>query len=128
MLAYHVDTNTILLEPFQSCQDRHRIAAYNRIMTRLKMRGQTVNLQILDNEASQAYKQTFQDTWGCTFQVLPPHVHRRIISERSICTFKAHFLAILSGISESFPNYLWVHLFPQTYLTLNILRQSTLAP
>ena len=49
MLDYHVDTNTILVEPFQSLQDRHRIAAYNRIMTRLKKRGHTFNMQILDN-------------------------------------------------------------------------------
>ena len=75
MLAYHVDTNTILVEPFQSFQDHHRIAAYNRIMTRIKKRGHTVNLQILDNEASQAYKQTIQDTWGCAFQLVPPYVH-----------------------------------------------------
>ena len=56
MLAYHVETNTILVEPFQLCQDRHRIAEYNRIMTRLKKRSHTVDLQILDNEAIQAYK------------------------------------------------------------------------
>ena len=47
MLVYHVDTNTILVKPFQSRQDRHRIAAYNRIMTCLKKRVHTVNLQIL---------------------------------------------------------------------------------
>ena len=128
MLAYHVDTNTILVEPFQSRQDRHRIAAYNRIMNRLKKRSHTVDLQILDNKASQAYKQTIQDTWGCTFQLVPPHVHRHNISKRSIRTFKAHFLAILSDISDSFPNYLWDHLLPQTELTLNLLRQSTLVP
>ena len=128
MLAYHVNTNTILVEPFQSRQYRHCIATYNRIMTCLKARGHTVNLQILDNKASQAYKQTILDTWGCTFQLFPPHVHRRNIAERAIHTFKSHFLAILSGISDSFSNYLWDHLLPQTELTLNLLRQSTLAP
>ena len=56
MLAYHVDTNTILVEPFQSRQDRHRIAAYNCIMTRLKNCSHTVDLQILDKEAIQPYK------------------------------------------------------------------------
>ena len=75
VLDYHVDTNTILVEPFQSRQDRHRIAAYNRIMTRLNKRGHTVDLQILDNKSRQAYKQTIQDTWGCKFQLVPPHVH-----------------------------------------------------
>ena len=75
MLAYHVDTNTILVETFQSRQDHHHIAEYNHIMTRLNKRVHTVDLQILDNEASQAYKQTIQDTWGCTFQLMPRHVH-----------------------------------------------------
>ena len=75
ILAYHVDTNTILVVPFQSRQDRHCIAAYNRIMTRLKNRGQTVDLQILDTEARKAYKLNIQDMWGCTFQLLPPHAH-----------------------------------------------------
>ena len=69
-------------------------------MMRLKKRGQTVNPQILDNEASQAYKKTIQDTWGCTFQLVPPHVHRHNIAKRATRTFKAHFLEILSGISD----------------------------
>ena len=56
MLAFHVDTNTILVEPFYSIHDRHRLATYNRIMARLNKCGQTANLQILDNEASQTYR------------------------------------------------------------------------
>ena len=44
MLAYHIDNNTILVESFQSCQDRHCIASYNCIMMRLKKRGHTVDL------------------------------------------------------------------------------------
>ena len=128
MLSYHVDTNTILVEPFQSRQDRHRIASYDRIMTRLKKCGHTVNLQILDNEASQAYKQTIQDTLVCTLQLVPLHVHQCNIAKRSIHTFKDHFLVILSVISDSLPKYLWNHLLLYTELTLNLLRQSTLAP
>ena len=27
MLSYHVDTNVILVEPFEYCHDRHRLAA-----------------------------------------------------------------------------------------------------
>ena len=41
----------------------------------LKKRGHTVNPHILDNEASQAYKQTIQDTWGFMLQLVPPHVY-----------------------------------------------------
>ena len=59
---------------------------------------------------------------------MPPDVHCRNISERSNCTFKAHFLSTLAGIPSSFPNYLWDKLFPQTELSLNLLCQSTIAP
>ena len=63
-----------------------------------------------------------------TYQLVPPDVHRRNISESAIRTFKAHFLLILSGIPPSFPNYLWDKLIPQTELSLTLLRQSTIAP
>ena len=59
---------------------------------------------------------------------MPPDVHRRNVVERAIRTFKAHFLSVLVGIADSLPNYLWDHMLPQTELTLNLLRQSTLAP
>ena len=54
MLTYHVDTNIILVEPFASRHDRHRLASANRIMANLTKRGHVVNLQILDNECSAA--------------------------------------------------------------------------
>ena len=127
MLAYHVDTNAILVEPFESRHDRHRLAAADRIMTRLAKRGHGVDLQILDNECSAAYKLHIEEKWKAKFQLVPPDVHRRNIAERAIRTFKAHFLAILAGISDAFPNYLWDRLLPQTELTLNLLRQSNIA-
>ena len=36
MVAYHCNTNAILVEPFQTREDCHCIPAYTRIMTRLK--------------------------------------------------------------------------------------------
>ena len=105
MLSYHVDTNVILVEPFESCHDRHHLAAADRIMTRLTKRGHGVDLQILDNKFSAAYKLHIEEKWGTKLQLVPPDVHRRNIAKRSICTFKAHFLAILAGISARFPNY-----------------------
>ena len=59
---------------------------------------------------------------------MPHNVHRRNIAERAIRTFKAHFLSILTGIPPSLPNYLWGKLLPQTELSLNLLRQSTVTP
>ena len=128
MLAYHVDTNVILVEPFQSKHDRHRLAAANRIMTRLQKNGHDVDLQILDKECSAAYKQQIEEKWKATFQLVPPDMHRRNIAERMIQTFKAHFLSILAGVAATFPPFLWDNLLPLTELTLNLLRQSNIAP
>ncbi|KAL7503074.1 hypothetical protein ACHAXN_000911 [Cyclotella atomus] len=58
----------------------------------------------------------------------PPDIHRCNLAKRATQTFKAHFLAILSGLSKAFPNYLWDKLLPQTELTLNLLCQSSIAP
>ena len=48
MLAYHADCNVILVKAFESRHDRHRIAAYDRIMQRLKLGGHSVDLKVLD--------------------------------------------------------------------------------
>eukprot|EP00804_Cyclotella_cryptica_P017724 CCRYP_001164-RA/>CCRYP_001164-RA protein AED:0.37 eAED:0.27 QI:0/0/0/1/0.33/0.25/4/0/1265 len=128
MLAYHCDTNAILVKSFQSRHDRHRIPAYNRLMRRLTARAHTVDHQVLDNEASAEYRRVITDDWNCSYQLVPPNVHRCNIAERAIQTFKAHFLSILAGLPSAFPNYLWDTLIPQTELTLNLLRQSHTAP
>ncbi len=128
MIAYHCDSNAILQAPFKSRSDRHRVEAYNSIMERLRARGHTVDLQILDNEISAEYKKAITETWKAQYQLVPPDVHRRNAAERAIRTFKAHFIAILAGVDPSFPKFLWDKLLEQTELTLNLLRQATLNP
>jgi hypothetical protein len=87
-----------------------------------------VEHQILDNEASKDYCHAITHDWKATYQLVPPDVHCANAAERAIRTFKAHFLSILAGIDTSFPNHRWDKLLPQTELTLNLLRQSTIAP
>jgi hypothetical protein len=128
MIAYHADGNLILQQAFKTKSDRHCIAAYNAIMTHLAAKGLSVDLQILDNKASAAYKEAITFKWKATFQLVPPDMHRRNQAERAIHTFKDHFLAILAGVDAAFPPYLWDLLLPQTKLTLNLLRQSTINP
>jgi hypothetical protein len=55
-------------------------------------------------------------------------MHRRNIAEGAIQTFKGHFISVLAGVADSFPINQWVELLPQTVLTLNLLRQSNVAP
>ena len=128
MIAYHANSNRILQQAFKTRNDHHRIAAYNTIMSRLAARGLAVDLQILDNEASAAYKEAITVKWKAKFQLVPPDMHRRNWAERTIRTFKSHFLSILAGVDTAFPPYLWDLLLPQAELTLNLLRQSTLNP
>ena len=105
MIAYHCNSNAIFTEPFKTCAGKHRLIAYNTIMQRLKDQHLLVDLQILDNEASKAYKQTITSDWGIKFQLVPPYIHCRNAAERAIHTFKAHFLSILAGIVHDFPKH-----------------------
>jgi hypothetical protein len=79
MIAFHADGNLILQQAFKTKSDRHRIAAYNAIMTRLAARGLSVDLQILDNKASTAYKEAIIFKWKATFQLVPPDCPRRLL-------------------------------------------------
>ena len=106
MLAFHCESNAILIEPFQSRYDRHCIAACSRIMTRLRKSGHAVDLQVLDNKASKEYLQVITKTWKETLQLVPPDVYRHNAAERAIRTFNTHFLAILADVDRAFPRSL----------------------
>jgi hypothetical protein len=128
MIAFHANGNLILQQAFKTKSDKHCIAAYNAIVTHLAARGLLVDLQILDNEASVAYKHAITVAWQAKFQLVPPDMHHCNWAEWAIRTFKDHFLSILAGVDASFPPYLWDLLLPQAELTLNLLRQSALNP
>ena len=113
---------------FKTRKDKHRLEAYKSIMTCLRRNIISVNLQTLDNETSSKFKHLLTEDLGIKYQLVPPDIHRRNSEERAIKTFKAHFLSILSGIAPDFPKLLWDHLLPQTEMTMNFLRQSTLDP
>ena len=72
MLAYYVDSNIILVEPFQSRHNRHRLAAANRIISRLQKNGHNVDLQILDNEYSTTYKLKIEENGSQNSNSFPP--------------------------------------------------------
>jgi hypothetical protein len=62
------------------------------------------------------------------YKLIPPGQHRQNQAERTIQTFKAHLISILAGVDNNFPLSLWCHLLKPTELTLNLLRQSRVAP
>eukprot|EP00804_Cyclotella_cryptica_P019412 CCRYP_006613-RA/>CCRYP_006613-RA protein AED:0.27 eAED:0.27 QI:0/-1/0/1/-1/1/1/0/573 len=77
--------------------------------------------QVLDNEISAAYKLAITES-GMTYQLVPPDDHRRNIAEKSIQTWKDHFIAFISGTDTKFPLHLWCQLLPQ------MERQSNACP
>jgi hypothetical protein len=121
MIAFHADGNLILQQAFKSKSNRYPIAAYNTIMMHLAARGLSIDLQILDNKVSTAYKEAITFKWNATFQLVPPDMHHRNQVEHTIHTIKDHFPAILAGVDSSFPTYLWDLLLLQAELTVNLL-------
>ena len=128
MIAYHCNFNAIIAAPFKSCANKHRILAYRAIMQRLKECNMLADIHILYNEESNEYKRIIKSVWGVGYQLVPPHIHRRNAAKHAIRNFIAHLLSTLADIAPTFPKNLWDLIQPQTYLTLNILRQSTLNP
>jgi hypothetical protein len=123
MVAYHYTSNLILMEAMRNRTEGEIIAAYRRIMKRMRKSNLTIKKHILDNEASANYKEAIANN-KVEYKLVPPNNHQQIQAERAIQTFKSHFIAIICGIDNSFPMNLWCKLLPQAERTLNLLSQS----
>ena len=127
MVLVEVDGNYIDTEPMKNRSAGAMIKAYLALWARLTATGTIRPMtHLMDNEASAELKAEIRK--NCTIQLVPPDNYRRNLAERAIQTFKCHFKAILAGADDSFPMQLWDKLPPQTILTLNLLRQSNVAP
>ena len=103
------------------------IKTYQIIIDRLHAAGIYPNKHVLDNEISAEYKKSIKRN-NMIFELVPEGMHRQNISEKAIQAWKAHFIAIICGVSKQIPMNLWNILLPQTYFTLNLLRQSNVVP
>jgi hypothetical protein len=68
---------------------------FGGIFQELTSRGFKPKLQTMDNESSAALKSYFTEN-DITYQLAPPHWHRRNAAERAIRTFKEQFVTCLS--------------------------------
>jgi hypothetical protein len=128
MVAVEFDGNYIDGEPLQSRSAKSLTKAYQAIFQRWKATGVICpNWHILNNEAPAELKQAIHGN-KCRVELTPADQHRRNAAERAIQTFKGHFISVLAGVDNSFPINQWDELLPQTILTLNLLRQSNVAP
>jgi len=128
MVMVDIDSSGIIVEPMKSRKDAEMTRAYQALMKRLRRANITPKKHVLDNEVSEAMKTLIRDEYKMQLELVPPGCHRRNAAEVAIRNFKAHFLSILAGTADDFPNNLWDRLLPQTEITLNLLRQSNATP
>ena len=81
----------------------------------------------MDNQASKQIK-TFLTAHECDLLLVEPHNHRVNAAERTIQTFKDHFVSALATTDSEFPLQLWDRLTPQVETMLNLMRRSRLDP
>jgi hypothetical protein len=75
----------------------------------------------MDNQASKVIKK-FLTPKQCDLMLVEPNNHRVNAAERTIQTFKDHFVSTLATTDSKFPLQLWDQLAPQVETTLNMLR------
>jgi hypothetical protein len=112
MVCYIYDCYYVKVIPIKSRSASEWVKSYDRFHQELTIKDFKPKLQTLDNEASAALKNYFTVN-DITYQLVPPHCHRRNAAERAIRTFKEHFVAGLSSVDPSFPMHLWYRLLPQ---------------
>eukprot|EP00804_Cyclotella_cryptica_P003248 CCRYP_010484-RA/>CCRYP_010484-RA protein AED:0.06 eAED:0.05 QI:0/0/0/1/0/0.5/2/0/413 len=81
MILYHTDSNSIWVEATKNRTEGELILARTRALSRMRACGLSPKRQVLDNEASAAYKQAILDS-GMTYQLVPPDDHRRNVAKK----------------------------------------------
>jgi hypothetical protein len=127
LTLYDYDINTISTEPMKNRTDKERIRAYTALHHQLLNAGLKTELQIMDNECSNKFRQYLNEQ-NIALQLVTPHLHRQNAAERAIQTFKNHFVAGLCSVDKQFPMHLWCELLPQATLTLNLMQTSCINP
>ena len=113
----------IMVEKMRNQTAGEMVKSYQVLVYWLKNCGVTPKIQILDNATLEDFKDDTKKN-KMTYQLIPPHDHRRNIAENTVQTFKNNLLSILCGMDKNLPMQLWDRLLWQLKLTLNLLRQS----
>ncbi len=127
MVAVHLDANYMFAKPMKNRTEGEMIRVYQKILNWMKAAGLGLRKQVLYNECSAVMKACIKEN-GMDYELVSPGQHRHNQAERAIQTFRAHFISILAGVDDKLPLLLWCHLLKPTELTLNLLRQSRVAP
>jgi hypothetical protein len=92
MVLTESHSSAILVEPMKNRSSSEMIRAYQALIGHLNAAGIFPNEHILDNECSTGFKSIIK-TNKMTYQLVPPHDHRRNWAEKAIQTFNTHFIS-----------------------------------
>ena len=126
-MVYHYDANNITTTPLKNRTGPCILNVITKIHDKLRKRGLTQKIHIIDNEVSEDLKKYFEDS-DIQLKLVPHNIHPRNFAERAVRTFNNHFIAALCTVYPFFPFYLWDRLLPQVTMTLNMLRRYRLNP
>jgi hypothetical protein len=123
MVLIESNSSAILIELMKNRSAGEMIQAYQALIDRLNASGLFPTEHILNNECSDQFKKQIKLN-NMTYQLIPPHDHRRHRVDKAIQTFKDHFISILCGLDASFPLHLWDRLLVQAEHTLNMVHPA----
>lgn len=83
MVSYDYNANTILTHPIKNREASTLVEAWTALHVRLTSTGHPVSHYILDNEFSGDLRDAIKNA-NLTFELAPPHQHRRNAAERAI--------------------------------------------
>ena len=114
LVAYHYDVSNILTTQLKNITGPCILSGITKIYDKLRKRGLTPKLHIMDNEVSEDLKKYFEDS-DIHFQLVPPHIHWIDAVERDVRTFKKQFIPDICNVCSSHGNMTNTHLRTNKY-------------
>ena len=106
MCLYDYDSNVIDATAVKSRKTEDLVPAYNELYEHLEQGGIKPVLQKLDNEVSKIMIDNIEEK-GLKYELAHSFDHRSNPAERSVQTFKNHFISILYGTDDRYPANQW---------------------
>ena len=120
VILQEIDCKSTWIEPMKNKTEGGMILSWHRSLERMKEQGILPTHQLMDNEISTAYVLEIKET-SMTYQIVHPYDHHHNMAEKSIQTWKNHFLGLVSGTEESLPAHLRCQSIPQAEQQLLLL-------
>ncbi len=105
MIIHNVNSNSSWAEALKDNPGGKLILAWAQALEQMQKAGIVPKHQVLDNQASAAYKKAIGNS-NVTYKLVPPDNHQRNTAKKAIQTFKDHFVGVFSGCAPTFPMHL----------------------